>query len=114
MIKATKLDSLFEMGDGTSRHRLIAEWHETVGIGFPKDNLATCYPSEKELWPKLQALKGQRVWLTLRPDGIKRKKIVGVEPEKSGWTCFEAVGWYLEDGRLMLDIPPWDKGPYEE
>jgi hypothetical protein len=104
MIKAVKLDSVFEMGEGTYRHRLIAEWHETVGIGFPKDDLATCHVFEKHLWPELYALKGQRVWLRLRGD-----RIVGVEPEDPGWTCFEAVGWELDDGGLMLDVPPWDK-----
>lgn len=109
MIKAVKLQSVFEMGEGTERHRLLAEWHETVGIGYPKDDLATCYESEKDLWPELYAMKGQRVWLRLRPDGIGRKKIVGAEPEKPGWTCFEAVGWELDDGTLIMDIPPWDR-----
>lgn len=116
MIKAVKLESVFEMGVGTERHRLLVEWHETVGIGYPKDDLATCYPSEKdflsgkELWPELYALNGQRVWLRLRPDGWKRKKIVGVEPEEPGWIPLcEAVGWELEDGRLLLDVPAWDK-----
>ncbi len=70
MIKTVTLDSVFEMGEGTNRHRLIAEWHETIGIGYPKDNLATCYPSDNELWPKLHALKGRRVWLHLRRDRV--------------------------------------------
>jgi len=104
MIKTVKLDSVFEMGEGTNRHRLIAEWHETVGIGYPKDNLATCYASDNELWPELHTLRGQRVWLHLRRD-----RIVGVEPEKPGWTCFEAVGVDWCDGIMVLDIPPWDR-----
>jgi hypothetical protein len=104
MIKTVKLDSVFEMGEGTPRHRLLVEWHETVGIGYPKGALATCEASEQELWPALYALKGQRVRLTLRRD-----RITGVERATRGWICFEAVGWELEDGRLMLDIPPWDK-----
>ena len=87
MIKTVNLESVFEMGQSTDRHRLIAEWHETVGIGYPKDDLATCLASEKDLWPELYALKGQRVWLSLRGD-----RIIGVEPEKPGCTCFEAVG----------------------
>jgi hypothetical protein len=106
MIKTLTLDSVFEMGEGTNRHRLIAEWHETDGIGYPKDVLATCLASDKKLWPELYALKGQRVWLSLRGD-----RIVGVEPEKPGWTCFEAVGLDWGDGIMVLDIPPWDKVP---
>ena len=104
MIKAVKLDRIFELGEGTDRHRLIAEWHETVGIGYPKDCIATCWTSEKYLWPELQALKGQRVWLRLRGD-----KITGVEREMPGWICYEAVGEILDDGRLLLDLPPWDR-----
>jgi hypothetical protein len=104
MIKAVKLDSVFEMGEGTERHRLLAEWHETVGIGYPKDALARCSASEKELWSELYALKGQRVWLLLRRD-----RIVGVERAMPGWTCFEAVGVDCGDGLMVLDIPPWDK-----
>src|SRR5579863_10116886 len=87
MIKAVKLDSVFEMGEGTNRHRLLVEWHETSGIGFPTDPLATCPVSQKELWTDLYALKGQRVWLRLRGDTI-----IGVEREEQGWSCFEAVG----------------------
>ena len=63
--------------EGTHRHRLMAEWHETVGIGYPKDELATCYVSDKQLWPDLFSLKGQRVWLTLHGH-----RIIGVEREK--------------------------------
>lgn len=58
MIKTVKMDSVFEMGEGTDQHRLVVEWHETVGIGVPKDELATCPASAKELWPELYALKG--------------------------------------------------------
>lgn len=104
MIRTVKLERVFDAGESTPHHRLIAEWHETVGIGYPKDALATCYASEKDIWPALRALQGQRVWLRLRGD-----RIVGVEPEKPGRICFEAVGWELEDGRFMLDVPPWDK-----
>jgi hypothetical protein len=104
MIKTAKLDHIFEMGEGTDRHRLLAEWHETIGIGYPKDDLATCQASEKALWPELYALKGQRVWLRLRRD-----RIVGVEREKTGWTCFEAVGVDWGDGIMVLDLPPWDR-----
>lgn len=103
MIKAVKLERVFEMGESTNRHRLIAEWHETLGIGFPKDDLATCQASAKELWPELYALKGQRVWLRLRGHTI-----FGVEREKPGWTCFEAVGVDWGDGIMVLDVPPWD------
>lgn len=99
MLKAVKLEAVFEMGVGTDRHRLMVEWHETVGIGYPKDDLATCYPSEKdfisgkELWPELYALNGQRVCLRLRPDGFRRKKVIGVEPQEPGWIPIcEAVG----------------------
>ena len=106
MIRAVKLDRVFELGEGTDRHRLILEWHDTVGIGYPKDDLATCQESEKELWPELYALKGQRVWLRLRGD-----RIVGVEREELGCTCFEAVGVDWGDGIMVLDIPPWDKPP---
>ena len=106
MIKAVKPDRIFELGEGTDRHRLIVEWNETVGIGYPKDEVATCQASEKELWPELRALKGQKVWLTLRRD-----RIMGVERAIPGCTCFEAVGVDWGDGIMVLDIPPWDKLP---
>jgi hypothetical protein len=103
MIKTVKLDSVFEMGEGTERHRLLAEWHETVGIGYPKDRLATCYASEKDIWPELRALRGQRVWLCLRGD-----KITGAELAKPGWDCFEAIGEDWGDGVMVLSLAPWE------
>lgn len=104
MIKTVKLDRVFELSEGTDWHRLIAEWHETVGIGYPKDRIATCQASDKDLWPKLRTLKGQQVWLSSRRD-----RIVGVERAMPGWTCFEAVGVDWGDGVMVLDIPPWDR-----
>jgi hypothetical protein len=106
MIKTVTLESVFEIGESTDRHRLVVEWHETVGIGCPKEDLATCLASEKELWAELYALKGRRVWLSLRGD-----RIIGVEPEKHGCTCFEVVGLDWGDGIMVLDIPPWDRLP---
>jgi hypothetical protein len=104
-IRPCKPDNVFEMGEGTVRHRLIVEWHETVGIGYPKDEIATCQSSAKHFWLKLRPFKGRRVLLHLLGNNI-----VGVERDTPpGWTEFDAIGIDLGNGILALDVAPWDR-----
>ncbi len=96
IIKAVKLDRAFELGTG-DRHRLILEWHETVGFGKPKDPIAICHQSEKHLWEKIQKLVGWRVLLHLNGDnvmGIERDlvEIVIRRIYITGWYDKETLG----------------------
>ena len=101
VIKAVKLDRVFELGTG-DRHRLILEWHETVGYGRPKDPLAICQQSEKHLWDKIKRLVGWKVLLHLNGDNVVEieRHMVEIVIHR-----IYITGWYDQENLGMRTTP---------